>query len=585
MRRIPHPHPEVLAMPVLLRCPNGHQWEAATGERESTTDWPPRCPVCGATPQAETETLPPRAPEAGASSEAATLAPAGPPALVADRPTIPGYEIVEELGRGGMGVVFKAHHTRLDRSVALKVLPAEAGRDPAFAERFSREARALAKLNHPHIVGIYDFGQAGEQSYFVMEYVDGSNLRQRMKAGRIDPQEALRIAGEVCDALQYAHEAGIVHRDIKPENVLLDRRGRVKIADFGIAKILTGKQTDYTLTGPMQVVGTWHYMAPEQLENPLGLDHRADIYSLGVLLYEMLTGQRPVGRFPMPSQVAGVDEGVDALVLRALEQEPGKRFQQVAEMQAALQDSAKSTVLWALPANTPSIARAKVDRTEIQPAQRPNPKQKRRGCLVTLAQGMLLFIGGVGLILAFAQPVVGLILIAIVTVMYLNTSGGPGVLFYAGRLTGSVIRKSTAWTTGLAVFALALSLVLWVFEGAADSASFSEEWLFGYKKGLGISLVGIFITLLLLMIVLGSSPRFAIFRSVAILIAGTGSLVLVLSSIHYASYMGRTMASGWPNYPVVFFAVFLLAIALSFLGAMQLRSLLRQPEEASAKQH
>src|SRR5262249_3780830 len=155
-------------------------------------------------------------------------------------------------GRGGMGVVFKAHHTRLDRLVALKVLPAEAGRDPAFAERFSREARALAKLNHPHIVGIYDFGQTGEQSYFVMEYVDGSNLRHRLKAGRIDPQEALRIAGEVCDALQYAHEAGIVHRDIKPENVLLDKRGRVKIADFGIAKILTGKQTDYTLTGPMQ---------------------------------------------------------------------------------------------------------------------------------------------------------------------------------------------------------------------------------------------------------------------------------------------------------------------------------------------
>jgi predicted Ser/Thr protein kinase len=484
-----------------------------------------------------------------------------------------------------MGVVFKAHHTRLDRLVALKVLPAEAGRDPAFAERFSREARALAKLNHPHIIGIYDFGQAAEQSYFVMEYVDGSNLRQRLKAGRIDPQEALRIAAEVCDALQYAHEAGIVHRDIKPENVLLDKRGRVKIADFGIAKILTGKQTDYTLTGPMQVVGTWHYMAPEQLENPLGLDHRADIYSLGVLLYEMLTGQRPVGRFPMPSQVAGVDERVDALVLRALEQEPARRFQQAAEMQTALQDSAKSTILWALPANTPAVDRTRLAKTELQPTRPRRQKRQRRGCLTTLAQGLLLCIGGVGLILAFSQPVVGLILVAIVTVMYLNTSGGPGVLYYAGRLTGSVIRNSTAWAVGLALFALVLSLVLWVFESAADSPTFSEEWLFGYKKGLGLSLAGIYITQLLLLIILGSSARFAIFRSVATLIAGTGSFVLVLCSFHYASYITRIMASGWPNYFVIFLTIFLLAIALSFLGAMQLRGLLRQPEEPSAKRH
>jgi predicted Ser/Thr protein kinase len=574
-------------MPVLLRCPNGHQWEAATGEREATTDWPPRCPVCGAAPQAETETLPPRAPESGASSEAATLAPAGAPAPVADRPIISGYEIVEELGRGGMGVVFKAHHTRLDRLVALKVLPAEAGRDPAFAERFSREARALAKLNHPHIVGIYDFGQAGEQSYFVMEYVDGSNLRQRMKADRIDPQEALRIAGEVCDALQYAHEAGIVHRDIKPENVLLDKRGRVMIADFGIAKILTGKQTDYTLTGPMQVVGTWHYMAPEQLENPLGLDHRADIYSLGVLLYEMLTGQRPVGRFPMPSQVAGVDERVDALVLRALEQEPGKRFQTTTEMQAALQDSSKALVLWALPANTPSVVRTNVDRTEIQPVRRPKMHQ-RRGCSTILAQGLLLFIGGIGALMALRglfnifELLVGLGLVAIVAVIYLITSGGPGLWFYAGKLTGSVIRHPTGWAMGLSLFGVILSLCPWAHvDVSLPGASRNYKSLSGYEDPHGIMLAILFFAEFLLLIVFGSTARLAIIQSVTAILGGTGALVVALISLRIAFEAAGKVESFYATLYIICF----IAIVSFLLGTLHFRNVMRQRENASAKQN
>jgi predicted Ser/Thr protein kinase len=255
-------------------------------------------------------------------------------------PSVTGYEILSELGRGGMGVVYQARQARLDRLVAIKILPAEVSRDPHFVERFSREARALAKLNHPNIITVHDFGQEGDQYYFVMEFVAGTNLRQRLRAGTIPSAEAFRIVGDVCDALQYAHDEGIVHRDIKPENILLDKRNRIKIADFGIAKLLTHATANYTLTGPWQVVGTWNYMAPEQLDNPLGLDHRADIYSLGVMFYEMLTGKLPQGRFPAPSEVAPVDSRVDDLVLKALEREPQRRFQNVGELRSALDELA-----------------------------------------------------------------------------------------------------------------------------------------------------------------------------------------------------------------------------------------------------
>ena len=147
-----------------------------------------------------------------------------------------------------MGAVYKARQKNLDRIVALKVIPPEAAKDPAFAERFTREARALARLNHPNIVTVYDFGQAGDVYYLLMEYVDGVNLRHALQASRLQPHEALAIVPQICDALQYAHDQGVVHRDIKPENILLDRSGRVKIADFGLAKLLGKGPDDFTLT-------------------------------------------------------------------------------------------------------------------------------------------------------------------------------------------------------------------------------------------------------------------------------------------------------------------------------------------------
>ena len=255
------------------------------------------------------------------------------PPLIADlAPHFPQLEILELLGQGGMGAVYKARQPGLDRLVALKILPTDIGRDPAFAERFKREARSLARLNHPHIVAVYDFGQAAGLYYFVMEYVDGVTLRQLERAARPKPQEALGIVIQICEALQYAHEEGIVHRDIKPENVLLDKKGRVKIADFGLAKLVAPTPQDFTLTQPEQVMGTPHYMAPEQLEHPAEVDQRADIYSLGVVLYEMLTGELPLGRFLPPSQKVLVDVRLDEVVLKTLEKEPQRRYQQASEV-------------------------------------------------------------------------------------------------------------------------------------------------------------------------------------------------------------------------------------------------------------
>ena len=150
----------------------------------------------------------------------------------------PQFEILELLGHGGMGAVYKARQPALDRLVALKILPPQASDDSGFADRFTREARALARLSHPNIVAVHDFGQAGGLHYFVMEYVEGVNLRQLEQAGKLSPREALKIIPQICDALQFAHDEGIVHRDIKPENMMLDKKGRVKIADFGLAKIL-----------------------------------------------------------------------------------------------------------------------------------------------------------------------------------------------------------------------------------------------------------------------------------------------------------------------------------------------------------
>ena len=271
----------------------------------------------------------------------------------------PQLEILSLLGAGGMGAVYKARQPALDRLVALKIVPSGEDKD-RFSERFNREARALARLSHPNIVAVHEFGQAGKISYFIMEFVDGTNLRQLECAGRLAPREVLQVIPQICDALQYAHDEGVVHRDIKPENVLLDRKGRVKIADFGLAKILGQNPESARLTAEGQVMGTPHYMAPEQVQHPLTVDHRADIYSLGVVFYEMLTGDLPLGKFSPPSRKVQVDVRLDEVVLRALENDPSRRYQKASEVKSnveiinttsgpsseASQEAAQQKVYW-----------------------------------------------------------------------------------------------------------------------------------------------------------------------------------------------------------------------------------------------
>lgn len=253
------------------------------------------------------------------------------PSVLAEQ--FPQLEILELLGQGGMGAVYKARQKQLDRLIALKILPPQVGQTEAFAERFTREARSLARLSHPGIVMVYDFGhtEAGLY-YFVMEFVDGTDLRHVIRAGQLSPSEALAVVPQICEALQYAHEEGIVHRDIKPENILLNKKGQTKIADFGLAKLLDQPATVYTLTRAGQRMGTPHYMAPEQIEHPHLVDHRADIYSLGVVFYEMLTGELPLGRFPLPSTKVHVDVRLDEVVLKTLEKEPDRRYQHASEV-------------------------------------------------------------------------------------------------------------------------------------------------------------------------------------------------------------------------------------------------------------
>ena len=269
-----------------------------------------------------------------------------PPTVAELAPKFPQLEVMEFIGQGGMGAVYQARQKELDRIVALKILPPDIGQDAAFAERFTREARALARLNHPGIVTIYDFGRADGLYFFLMEFVDGVDLRQLLTASRVSTREALAIVPQICDALQFAHDQGIVHRDIKPENILLDRRGRVKVADFGLAKIIEPGRADLPaspnieaapLHGPTGVMGTPQYMSPEQIQTPGEVDHRADIYALGVVFYQMLTGELPAKQIEPPSHKVQIDVRLDEVVLRALEKKPELRYQQASAMKTQVE--------------------------------------------------------------------------------------------------------------------------------------------------------------------------------------------------------------------------------------------------------
>ncbi|HTF88799.1 MAG TPA: serine/threonine-protein kinase [Planctomycetota bacterium] len=300
----------------------------------------------------------------------------------------PSLQLESLIAVGGMGAVYRATQTSLGRTVALKILHGEIASEPGFAERFQREARTLATLSHPGIVTVHDFGSTGPHFYFVMEFVDGVNLRQMIRAKSVPSAAALELVMQICDALQYAHDRGVVHRDIKPENILVERSGRVKILDFGLSKVVGAQPKSPLLTRTHQVMGTPHYMAPEQWEKPLEVDHRADIYALGVVFYELLTGELPLGRFAPPSRKVLIDVRLDEVVLRTLDKEPRLRYQQASELRSEVEHISSSAVAEAPPAQPPPIP-------SIQPAPPlpperevppPTPGQRRAARLLQRAR-------------------------------------------------------------------------------------------------------------------------------------------------------------------------------------------------------
>ncbi|OYW70642.1 MAG: hypothetical protein B7Z37_30090, partial [Verrucomicrobia bacterium 12-59-8] len=261
-----------------------------------------------------------------------------PPAPEHLQAMLPQYEQWEMIGCGGMGAVYKARQMSLDRLVAIKVLPPQVADDEGdYAQRFKNEARTMAKLNHTAIVAVYDFGETRDGLlYIVMEYIDGTDVAKMITAqGKLPVDHALAITAHVCDALAYAHEHGVIHRDIKPANILINMEGAVKVADFGLASVHDPAGTHGASPDGL-TLGTPDYVAPEVLIIAMPVDGRADLYAVGVMLYNMLTGKIPRGSFQMPSQRVGCDTRYDAIVRKAMENDVARRYQTAREIRRDL---------------------------------------------------------------------------------------------------------------------------------------------------------------------------------------------------------------------------------------------------------
>jgi serine/threonine-protein kinase len=335
------------------------------------------------------------------------------PTVYADR-----YEIVREIARGGMANVYLAQDRKLDRPVALKVLPAELSRDSTFVERFRLEAQAAASLNDPTIVAVYDWGQEQETSFIVMEYVEGRTLRDVISEGPMEPVAAARTAAEIAKALAAAHRAGVVHRDIKPGNVLITDNDEVKVADFGIARA-NGAGDGLTRTGA--VMGTATYFSPEQAQG-LAVDARSDIYSLGVVLYEMLTGAVPfAGDSPVsvaylhvrepvvpPSQRrAGLPPALEAIVLTCLAKDPAARYQTADALRADLMRFTRgqapmggpATAAVAAMAGDRTVAMARTSAAPVMAGDGMPPKKRNRGPVALVVALLVVLIAVIALLL------------------------------------------------------------------------------------------------------------------------------------------------------------------------------------------
>lgn len=247
-------------------------------------------------------------------------------------PLFPGYEIENLIACGGMGAVYRAIQKSLDRTVAIKILPRELSSDAAFCASFEAEAKAMARLNHPNLIGVYDFGEVNGMLYIVMEFVPGQSLYHSAYGMAVDQLETVRLVSGICSGLAHAHEFGILHRDIKPSNILLDLNAQPKIGDFGLARPI-----DRKIEEGEEIFGTPHYTAPEVVNAPHSVDVRADIFSVGVLLHELLTGKLPAADQRPASVIARCDPRFDAIIRRATQPLAAARYHNVQEMLADLQ--------------------------------------------------------------------------------------------------------------------------------------------------------------------------------------------------------------------------------------------------------
>ncbi len=266
----------------------------------------------------------------------------------------PAYEIHGLIACGGMGAVYQGTQRSLDRVAAIKILPLEFSTDEEFRTGFESEAKAMAKLNHPNLIGVYDFGEAGGMLYIIMEFVAGNSLFESTNGQAIDQTDALRIVSEVCAGLEHAHSHGILHRDIKPANILLDANASPKIGDFGLARALESQ-----IQEGEQIFGTPGYTAPEVLEPPFTFDQRADVFSVGVMLHEILTGKLPDSDPRPASQLSSCNPKLDAVIKKATDPDPTKRYSTAAELAVAL-DKIAAMPQSALLTNVPSAAAKKI---------------------------------------------------------------------------------------------------------------------------------------------------------------------------------------------------------------------------------
>lgn len=265
-------------------------------------------------------------------SEATHAAPFVAPEVEEVARLFPNYEIHGLIACGGMGAVYRATQTSLDRAVAIKILPREFSTDAEFREGFESEAKAMAKLNHPNLIGVYDFGEVGGMLFIVMEYVAGQSLYHVSHGCAVDHADAVAIVIGVCHGLAHAHEHGILHRDIKPSNILLDGQTNPKIGDFGLARAL-----EREIKEGEQIFGTPGYTAPEVLEPPFAIDQRADIFSVGVMLHELLTGKLPDADPRLASQISNCNYRLDAVIVRATYPDPSRRYTSALELAKELE--------------------------------------------------------------------------------------------------------------------------------------------------------------------------------------------------------------------------------------------------------